>query len=345
MTVQDGTLASRVAAAIERQRGIQVPLEFVRRAAFDADLGLRAAADQRWRLREVIDDLVSDGAITTPRSSAHWDNSARPPLPLWVRRRPAARAHQAVTPPPAWHALLSWVAGADWSREETERLRRINAFLAAGGPRQVVPLQERSLQIFGDEKALDQLIHGRLFAPGRLSFDLLGVVRTSPPLVCRQVGDSDEALVVENFATYDSLSRTVPVTMPVGWIIYGAGNQVRQALVQVPETLPTVARLRYFGDLDAGGIEIALAARVFAADLGLPLVPATGLYRLLLDVGTPATAPTANPARAARLCREWLPDPPATRAVRLLRSGQRLAQEAVGLELLTEQSDWHDLLG
>jgi hypothetical protein len=345
LTIQDGTLASRVAAVIERQRGIQVPLEVVRRAAFDADLGLRVAADQRWRLREMIDDLVNDGAITTPRSSALWDNSARPSLPLWVRRRPAPRARQVVPPPPAWHARLWWAASDDWSREETERLRHINAFLAAGGAQQVVPLQERSLQIFGDEKALDQLIHGRLFAPGRLSLDLLGAVRTSPPLVRHQVGHGDEALVVENFATYDSLTRSVPAETPIGWIIYGAGNQVRQALVQVPDTLSTVARLRYFGDLDVGGIEIALAARVFAADLGLPLVPASGLYRLLLDVGRPALAMMANPARAARLCREWLPDPLATRAVRLLRSGQRLAQEAVGLELLTEQSDWHDLLG
>ncbi len=344
MSLQYSTLGSRVAAVIERERRVQVPLDVVRRATLEADLGLRTAADQRWRLRDVIDELERAGAITTPRSQALWDNSARPPLPLWVRRRTTRHPRQAPPPPPAWHARLSWVAAGSWSPEEIERLRQVNTFLARGGPQKIVPLQERSLQIFGDEKALDQLIHGRLFAAGRLSLELLGAARTSPPLVYRRVGHGSEALVVENFATYDSLARSVPADTSVGWIVYGAGNQVRQALVQIPDTLPAVARLRYFGDLDAGGIEIALAARTFAADLGLPLLAAVGLYRLLVEVGIPAPAPTANPARAARLCREWLPEPPATAAARILRGGQRLAQEAVGLERLTAREDWHDLL-
>lgn len=344
MSRQYSTLGLRVATVIEQERRVQVPLDVVRRATLEADLGLRAAADQRWRLREVIDELESAGAITTPQSQSLWDHSARPPLPLWVRRRRARRARQTPRPPPAWHARLSWVAAGSWSPEDIERLRQVNTFLARGGPQLIVPLQERSLQVFADEKTLDQLIHGRLFAPGRLSLELLGATRTSPPLVYRRVGGGSEALVVENFATYDSLVSTVPADTAVGWILYGAGNQVRQALTQIPDTLPGVARLRYFGDLDAGGIEIALAARAFAADLGLPLLPAVGLYRLLVEVGIAAGAPTANPARAARLCREWLPDPPATAAARILQGRQRLAQEAVGVERLTGREDWHDLL-
>jgi hypothetical protein len=241
-------------------------------------------------------------------------------------------------PQVSWHAALHWVpaflASERPTRTERALLRAVNRFLGAGNSGLVVPLRERSLQLTGDEKALDTMSRGRLFAPGRLSLDLIAARRTSPPVVRHRVGTGPVTLVVENYATYDSLTAALPADGEVGEVVYGAGNTVGVVLTALADASP-VGALAYFGDLDVRGLEIAAAGTRLAVDLGLPpLVPAARLYRLLVEHGHQAPAGTKPDAAKARAAVRWLPASLRGAVLNLLAAGNRLAQEAVGLDLL-----------
>ncbi len=197
-----------------------------------------------------------------------------------------------------------------------------------------MPLRERSLQLTRDEKALDALSRGRLFTSGRLSLDLLAARRTSPPLVRHAVGDGPVTLLVENWSSYESLAAALPAHGEVGAAVYGAGNTLSTVLAALADEQP--AALAYFGDLDVRGLEIAASGARLAAELGLPpLVPATVLYRLLVEHGQRGDTNTeANAVRVAEAV-AWLPVELRPAVTEVLSAGKRLAQEAVGLELLT----------
>jgi hypothetical protein len=230
---------------------------------------------------------------------------------------------------------LRWAADIrDWSPRRLEDLLAINRWLEHADHCPVVPLRERSVALFGDEKRLGTLLADeRLFAPDRLTLDLLRARRTSPPFIEHTVDSSrDDALIVENWDTYDTLSARWP---HAGRILYGAGAHVTAALPSLLDNPP--ARLRYFGDIDAEGLRIAIRASERATGLCLPHVePDHDLYRLLLEHGNPqpTDATPRAPASLIRLC-DWLGDPDLSDAAHLLLSqNARLAQEQVGVELL-----------
>jgi hypothetical protein len=212
----------------------------------------------------------------------------------------------------------------------------VNGFLGAGGSDMIVPLRERSLQLAGDEKMLDTVSRGRLFAPGRLSLGLLSAVRVSPPLVRQEVGEGPLLLLVENFATYHSLAATLPADGEVGTVGYSAGNTLGTVLTAIADEGQRPQALAYFGDLDTRGLEIAAAGARLATELGLPpLNPAERLYRLLIEHGRPALTGTYSGPGKARAAAAWLPAALRAPVLDILLAGKRLAQEAVGREVLS----------
>jgi hypothetical protein len=235
-----------------------------------------------------------------------------------------------------WRPELRFAAEErDWGPRRLEDLLAINRFLSNAAGRPVVPLRERSVQLFGDEKRLGTLLSDpRLFGPGRLTLDLLRARRTSPPFIRRDRDDrSRDALIVENWDSFETLSAHGP---PVGVVLYGAGAHITAALPSLLDNQPTA--LWYFGDLDLAGLLIAARANEAARTLGLgPVRPAVELYRLLLEHGTPQRAAGATrSATSIERATAWLEDGDLAVAVRLLLDwGQRLAQEQVGVELLT----------
>ena len=334
-------LAATLHTAVRASRRARVPVEDLRQAALAADLSFIGSPDARQRLLTAISELQAAGEITLPRGTNGWETLPRPALPRWVARAAAARPTRAVDPAVAWHADLSWVptflAACHPSAAERSLLRAVNGFLGAGGSNIVIPLRERSLQLTGDEKMLDTVSRGRLFAPGRLSLELLAAARVSPPLIRQEVGEGPLLLLVENYATYHSLAATLPADGEAGTIAYSAGNTLGAVLTAIADQGERPEALAYFGDLDIRGLEIAAAGARLAAELGLPpLNPAERLYRLLVDHGRPAPAETSPGVVKAHAAVAWLPAPLRAPVLDVLATGNRLAQEAVGLELLTK---------
>jgi hypothetical protein len=336
-------LAAALHVGVLAHRRAKVPLVVLRKTARDADLSLAASPEARERLAAALDELAAAALVTLPKSRVLWERSASPPLPAHVTRARAESAPErpvAPGPPePVWHALLSWVPAflACQRPTTTERtlLLGVQGLLgSAGGLRPPVPLRERSLQLLGDEKALDSLMRGRLFGPRRLTLELLAAERVAPALVETATSLGPDVLLVENYATFFTLGRALAGHGNIGRVIWGAGNQVTTFLPQL--VVSPAARIWYFGDLDIRGLEIGAGATVCASKLGLPpLAACADLYALLLKHGyrAPAGGRAATTARAAGAVR-WLPRELRAAASRLLGDGHRLAQEAVGVDLL-----------
>ncbi len=324
----------------------RIRIEAYAAAFLVAEPALATSPDRRARLAATIEELREAGVIQVSRTV---DGSELPPLPSFIV--PLDR----VTDPPvgreaagyAWRPELAWAARLPLRRSEFDALRAIQAFLRdQSATAQIVPTGERSLELFGDEKRLDGLRRNRrLFAPGRLSLQMLRARQFAPPFAYRRVGPGSVALVLENVATYHSVLATVPTDSPVGLVIFGAGGNFAASVCYLSELATdgpaaSISEIRYFGDLDRRGLEIPIAADAAAREAGLPAVrPAIGLWARLLRAGQRRVHPPVDAFTADRLT-AWLPVSLRESAREVLVSGARLAQEAVGMELLTSEPTW-----
>jgi hypothetical protein len=226
-----------------------------------------------------------------------------------------------------------------------EDLLRLNEFFVRGGrARPVVPIKERSLGIFGDEKRLDALLVTAPFRSGRLTLDQLRCEIIGEPLGWRR-GPSGAAerplLVIENAATWHSYCRWNAECGLFSAVVYGKGFQCVtciQYLADIFAELGGRRRVVYFGDLDPPGLQIPFQASVYAEAHGLPLVePHLWSYRQLLDVGRgKETEWDGEPGDPS--CADWLGEL-AEPVRQLFTCGKRLAQEHIGWEFLAKKTN------
>ena len=246
---------------------------------------LNASVDLGPRLAEVVRSLVADGVVQPAQRQAIFRgirlpvSMTRPVTTRPIRERPALRH--------PWRPDLMWAA--ETQGVTFERLRELDRWLTANPDAPPAPLKERSLEIWGDEKLLDRLRRGPLRGH---ALDDLRILVVHPPLVVERISDAAGGLIVENATTWSSLvsvgrehvARCAATS--IGWIAYGAGNQVAAAIPGLATLTP--ASLWYFGDLDARGLGFAAEAATAAISEGLPVVrPHPWLYETLLDCGRP----------------------------------------------------------
>lgn len=306
-----------------------------------AEPALEHAPERRARLRDVIDELADAGLIFLP-SERSYDRSAKPPLPRFVRvDRPKPTRRRLPGADFAWRPELAWAAELAFEERTLSDLRAINAFLRdQGDERPIVPLRERSIQLFGDEKRLEALAGGQLFSAGRLTLQQLRCEEIHPPFVFERVSPALDVLVVENHHTYVSLCRVLPRDGDVGTVVYGAGAHFKGSVTYLADLPTRPRRVLYFGDLDVDGLDIPVRASAIAATVGLPTIEAAAvLYRLLLEHGRPAPVESPPSPYRVRKLASWLPDELRADASTVLEAGTRLAQEWVGAELLAEHRE------
>lgn len=341
----DPPLAQAIWHAIESHPQRRVPLVVVQKAAAAVDNTGAASVGWRERILTAVTHLRDAGRIELPKTRL--DATGIPPLPLYVTRAADRQAPRTRTPAPVWHFELAWAAALSeqhaLSDADQRFLGAINAWLSKRRGA-TVPLRERSLEIFGDEKLLETRVSGPLFAPGRLTLDLLETYLCWPPVERVNLGPGDW-LLVENFTTYHSIATRAQELGFDGQVIWGAGNGVttRLAALATEPTLPP--RLYYFGDIDAGGFRIARMAATRAATLQLPqLLAAHGLYSLTEKHGVPRADTNARRPSPDMLVwtQNWLTEPLNGSVAALLAAKQRIVQETVGAELLaaTTLADW-----
>lgn len=331
----------RLRKALEARRDgrARMPLDTLWEAFHEAFPHLRGHPEARARLRRMLDGLVRREQLRFPKTSALFDRIQAPPLPKWVqwprpahRRTPRERAAAV-----AWHPRLAEVPDLPGLTEaELEAASRIQRFLAQPDEGSWLTVRERSLRLFGDDKRLEELAKGRLFGPGRLELAHLRCRLVHLPVVSREVGPGDGALIIENKDTFDSACRALERLEASGgfrWVLFGAGHAINRSICSLLDWEERPGRLVYFGDLDARGLEIAIQLGETSATLGLPAVECAGwLYEALVATARRMRLDLRgrHPA-AARLddLALWLPASIRASVVELLGRGGRWPQEAL----------------
>jgi Wadjet anti plasmid transformation system JetA-like protein len=329
------SLPERLLRRLEAGRRTRVPLEALQELVLELEPALRASPLKRDRLAEALEEGRRAGRLRLPAQQRLY--AGRPPLPAWV-----VVVRDGQDPPPTvsgrdtfWRQELAWASDLRFSHVELERMRRINAWLRdRADDEPEVPARERSLELFGDEKLLEQLQGGRLFGEDRLSLGLLRARRVHPPFVLHRISSAPVLLVIENHHTYDSFTRLLDAGSGVGIVAYGAGNAFTATVTYASDLGRPFRQIAYFGDVDARGLRIPADASRVGAAAGLPEIrPAVRLYERLLRVGIRAPASPVTAETAGQLA-AWLPATLRPEVEAMLVRGERMAQEAVGSNAL-----------
>lgn len=336
-----GALGDLIAAYVAAQPTSRIGVDDLLRHVTAADQTLVGDPTARARLLAALTGLAETGALVLPKARSGWDVRTQPALPLWVGR--TARPPRARRAPEGrvWPRALEAAAAIATRPDEHRLLDRIATWLRNNPGAEPVPIEERSLEILDDEKALSAEVTKRLFTTGALTLDLLACYPTPIPFPSQHVPGIGPArlLVAENNATFHSILTAARLLDPdirpdlhVGW---GCGNQFPTSISAVTMLQPAPTALYYVGDLDAAGLRIAVNAAAAAAAHRLPpLRPAVPLYDWLLAHGNPRADRSNTGVGDPGALLGWLPDRLRGPVAGLLRERRRIPQETLGLRAL-----------
>lgn len=314
----------------------RVPLDDLRRHYFSLYPEAQNSPERGALLLEALRALSVQGAIALP-AAASWERAGAPPLPLWVtlvRELPstASQDHTDVT----WCPELGF--WPQLRRSQLDVLRSINDFLLRRrGDFMQVPIKERSLEIFGDEKRLDALCDGDALFGGQLPLRTIGCFRVPQPLPYR-VADAPgkPLLVVENHNTFWSFGEWNQTALQYAAVVFGGGLNFRltgRALGQAALETRAVGA-EYFGDLDLKGVSIPVDFNRTTEPGALQVSAALRLYRWLLSHGARVQKPQCKTFPAG-LAAQWLGADLATELEADWAAGLWIPQEAMGTEQLS----------
>lgn len=142
-------------------------------------------------------------------------------------------------------------------------IKQIHTYLTNFGfPKESVPAPERSAEVVGDEKWIDE--GGGLVLLERVSlFEEMKIIPVSDPLMMAFnakpiTNEVQYHLIVENKTTYQALLTVLEETV-FSTLIYGSGNKIVKSIEQFDWQYPGIQATHifyYFGDIDRSGITI-----------------------------------------------------------------------------------------
>jgi hypothetical protein len=337
-------MAARLAATTRRQLKVHELLGLL------VELRPELATDgQRYRrLGDVLAELERRELIAASNERARHLGAILPStVTLLTTPARTRRDNPALRFP--WVEELAWVAGSRALPTGLfDRLCRVSDWIAANRGRPPVPERERSLEIFDQDKVLGLLVDG-VFRDRPAVVDALAIYRCHPPMAVARVEGSSGGivLVVENSTSFDSALRaarhhvSAGAPVEIGWIAYGAGEQVASIVPSLSDLQPRPTAIRYFGDLDPEGLRFPAAGAVSCEANSLPrLEPAHRLYEILLDRGRPRGKDRKRSTGWPPDGLAWLGESLANRLRQTCAPGEWLPQEWVGVEILTADPCW-----
>ncbi|MFC7994466.1 hypothetical protein ACFUV2_34925 [Streptomyces pilosus] len=335
------TAADHMAAFLARQPRQRVDFDALAGAADAGDSSLATSPRRRRILADAARTLAHRGLATLPKGNDGWDYSANPPLPRWVKRPPAARPPRRQRAPHAYVDQLRFATTLRLTAGDHALLGPVNALLRDQPDAEIIPVADRSYELYGDEKRLKNIERHHLVTKGLLDLTMHLRARPTPaPLAMYELGPAPWLLIVENTAAFTSLRDilgTWPDRSQVGWLGFGEGDHLIASLptaqASFRERDHPVDTLLLYADLDLKGLCCAQKASERAHAVGLPpLQPAAGLYQALLTRPPRAHPPVA--ADDAHAAATWLPPHLAAPVAQLLTYGLVLRHEALPLPQL-----------
>lgn len=302
----------------------------------------RNTEGRQWFL-ESLHEAAHERIIKLPIAhGVSWDRSLSPFLPTFVDKIISKEKRNTSWRTFPWHYRLTWVADLHTIPPDQETfLYRVHEGLVDGTFQVPAPLKYRSLQLTGHEKQLGKLAHSVLFAPGRLTFELLGCVPDIPPLVLKKVSESDIALVFENVGSFRTAYSVLKRLShpPYGLVGFGSGMGLVRSILDFRLIEQAIKRIEYVGDMDRPGLRIAQSVISIAEVERLPpVVPAKGIHFAMLEsvrrFGYPDGMEYKVDQRRSESGDEtlvaWLPDNIRVNILNLIRAGRRIPEEILG---------------
>lgn len=313
----------------------RVSIDEVKRAYYAIYPEMLNSPDRQARLLQALQDLEGRGHLSLP-AAGRWERMGSPPLPNWVslaREKPRADAPD--------YSDVAWVPELGfWPKLKPMQLadaKAINDFLLRRRDSLTpVPIKERSLEIFGDEKRLDALRNRTSLFIGRLPLTTLGAFVVPLPLPYRQASAPGKpVLVVENHNSFWSFGEWNQTAKRYSAIVYGAGDAFQSTGLALGQVLQEVGGqgAEYLGDLDPKGIRIPLDFNRTMVEQGVLVRPAADLYRWLLAHGRTREKSECRLAESA-LAQMWLGPELGTTLAEKWEAGFWLPQESLGFEQL-----------
>jgi hypothetical protein len=271
----------------------KVTIERIRKIYADVHTDRWSHPDRIAYLHADLQSLFQSELIVFPsrKNPRAWLTETTPNLPAWISLRIPPSEIVRLNP-----ASIPWLPELAFCAELIhpsliETAFKINEFLIARRHNLIpVPLRERSLQIFGNEKKLDSLARDGALFSGRLPLSVIGAFEVEHPLSYRASGVAGKpVLVIENHHTFWSFCEWNQRVGQYSAIVYGSGNFFAKGGRAIDEVLADTGStsIKYFGDLDPMGLEIPARFNRTRAKLHcIPAKPELRLYQWLLSNGT-----------------------------------------------------------
>lgn len=164
-------------------------------------------------------------------------------------------------------------------------------FIKNGKPNIPLSINERSLQIFGDEKFLASSECKKLLNKHGISMGIFNVYKTPEPFIYFKYSDEPKtALIIENKDTWYTMRKLLLkgnriCGIPIDVLIYGEGRKIQNSFqyMEVEDTneIHGVETFYYFGDIDSSGIDIMY--KLIKEYSGYHIVPFVPGYEYLYE--------------------------------------------------------------
>lgn len=248
---------------------------------------MKGHVGQRVMLSHIIEELCKRG-YSKPSNKKLFDVHAIPPLPLWLKAPSQGKARNKEESYVFQSEELAFLNNYR-ERLRDSRWQMIDSWLLNGGRAAAwARIKERSLEIFNDEKALDDMrTKNRFFKDGYICVETLRCSHAPAPIpfTVMMDSDSDTCIVIENSDTYSTVCQWNQAAMEFRAVAYGGGNAFSsswEGLATLKEKFG-VQRFEYFGDVDGDGFNIPYRTSLKMKEQGLPLSLAKDLYVLVLQ--------------------------------------------------------------
>ena len=331
-------MSERLAQLLRKSRTKRIALDVLRRYYRDAHPELQGDPESDRMLLESVRVLANAGVVALPANGS-WERFGNPRMPKWISLVGPSKGERTDWATVPWVPELGfWV---ELQPRQLDAARAINEFLLRRrGTLVPIPLNERSAEIFGDEKRLASMAVGDALFGGRLPLDAIGAFHVATPLPYRLAPAAGRrVLVVENHHSYWSFGEWNASEKLYAAIVYGSGHEFAKSGVAMDQVLRETqgTEAEYFGDLDANGLAIPADFTARRTASGMPGVkPAERFYAWLLANGKPQ--PVEGPAkRLSQSSADWLPSALRVKARTLIESRSRIAQECLSYEILLRE--------
>jgi hypothetical protein len=272
------------AVRIGRKR---VELEKMEKEVIRSAYGTKAEYDSAGGFRILsagITELVTEGYLEPLKSSKMSYNQPFIPTSYWLSKSVSTHAGWDRSSVLRAQDLLDLhyylIRPETQTQEVWSRIERISNFLRTMNDREIITIEERSLELFGQEKWLSESEGKQFLTRLKLTLDSLKCVNAREPFIyyVKPKVPVRVILIVENKSFFHSAKRLMKRDMLIcglspDMLIYGEGWKIDSSLLFLEELNidPLQAALLYVGDMDKAGWDIYGKLKVSYPDLNLRL--------------------------------------------------------------------------